>query len=216
MPSAETSERRLLETVVARYKAEGFDVFIEPTPALLPPFMKDYRPHAVVIRPGKKIAIEIARSSSEAGEKIRRLREQFSQHDDWELLVLYVSPGAATEAIEIAPRDAIERAVQEVIELRIGGQQTAALVMGWSALEAIARALLPDQLSRPQPPNRLIETLASQGYLTPSEADSLRAAAMLRNAVAHGKLGSAVEIRQLDALSSALQTLKSFLPKNAA
>jgi uncharacterized protein YutE (UPF0331/DUF86 family) len=216
MLTTDTVERSLLDAATARYRADGFEVFIEPSPAILPPFMQDNRPDAIAIGPGKKIAIEVARSGGAAGERVKRLQERFVQHQDWELVVLYVSPGASAERLETASRDDINRAVQEVIDLRSIGRQMAALVMGWSALEAIARALLPNQLSRPQPPAKLLETLASRGYLTPSETDTLRAAARLRNAAAHGQLNTAVALEELDALISTLQTLIGFLPKQAA
>ncbi len=210
--TTDTVERSLLDAAPARYRADGFEVFIEPSPAILPPFMQDNRPDAIAIGPGKKIAIEVARSGSAASERVK-LQDRFAQHQDWELVVLYVSPGTSTERLEAASRDDINRAVQEVIELRRIGLQMATLVMGWSALEAIARALLPNQLSRPQPSAKLLETLASQGYLTPGETDALRAAARLRNAAAHGQLNAAVASEELNALISALQTLIGFLPK---
>jgi hypothetical protein len=216
MSIAETTERALLEVVTARYKAEGFDVFVEPSQALLPPFMQEYRPDAVAIGPGKKVAIEIARAGERSADKLKRLHERFSGHDDWEFVVLYVTPGAGTERMEVAPVDAIRRAIQSVTDLRSAGQPTAALVLGWSALEATARALMPDRLARPQPPASLIEVLAGEGYITPSEADSLRIAAGARNDAAHGQLDVAVESKHLDALLAALRSLASFLPKNAA
>jgi hypothetical protein len=216
MSIAETTERALLEAVAARYKADGFDVFVEPSQALLPPFMQEYRPDAVAIGPGKKVAIEIARAGERSADKLKRLHERFSGHDDWEFVVLYVTPGAGTERMEVAPVDAIKRAIQSVTDLRSAGQPMAALVLGWSALDGTARALLPDRLARPQPPASLIEVLAGEGYITPSEADSLRIAAGVRNEAAHGQLDVAVEAKHLDGLLAALRTLASFLPKNAA
>jgi hypothetical protein len=65
---------------------------------------------------------------------------------------------------------------------------TAALLTGWAVFEAAARALLPDSLKRPQPPARLIEALASEGYIMPDEADLLRRLSRTRNEVAHGRL----------------------------
>jgi hypothetical protein len=215
MSISQTTERALLEAVAARYKAEGFDVFVEPSQALLPPFMQEYRPDAVAIGK-KKVAIEIAGAGERSADKLKRLHERFSGHDDWEFVVLYVAPGAGTERMEVAPVDAIKRALQSVTDLRSAGQPMAALVLGWSALEATARALLPDRLARPQPPASLIEALAGEGYITPSEADSLRIAAGVRNDAAHGQLDVVVESKHLDALLAALRTLASFLPKNAA
>ena len=66
------------------------------------------------------------------------------------------------------------------------------------------------------PPASLIEVLAGEGYITPTEADSLRIAAGARNDAAHGQLDVAFESKHLDALLAALRSLASFLPKNAA
>jgi hypothetical protein len=216
MNHAEASETNLLDAVVSRYKAEGFEVFIHPSRAVLPPFLKDYRPDAVAIGPQRKIAIELVRSNAPSSDKISRLRELFLEHHDWELFVLYVSPHSSAETMPIAARGEIEKAVVQVGELRSAGQQVAALVMGWATLEAVARALLPEQLARSQPPARLIEVLASEGFLTPSEADALRPAASVRNAAAHGQLDVNVDPKQLAALVSALRMLTKFLPKDAA
>jgi len=214
--STETSEATLLDAVVARYKAEGFDVFVHPSPSILPPFLRGYRPDAIAMRPDKRIAMEFVRPGSPSADKINQLRELFSPHKDWEFVVFYSSPGTSTAGIEVSSRDAIERAIQQTVDLQKAGQQVAALVMGWSALEAIARALLPERLARPQPPASLVDALASEGYLTPSEADMLRTAASVRNDAAHGKLTATVEPTQLDTLASALHTLRGFLPKDAA
>jgi hypothetical protein len=214
MIAPQTAEYSLLESVLANYKAEGYEVFVNPSDAILPPLEKNYRPDAVAIRLDKKIAIEVARSGQERIDRMYHLRGRFLHQDNWELVVLYVTPGTSVEKIDVVPRDAIDRTTQAVIELRNAGQQTAALMMGWSALEAIARALLPEQLARPQPSSKLIEVLAAEGYLTPSEADTLRIVAPVRNAAAHGRLDTTVEPKELDALVSALETLAEFLPKS--
>lgn len=215
MNDAIAREANLLDAVLARYKAEGFDIFVYPSKAILPPFLKDCRPDAVAIGPHRKIAIEIARPNLPS-EKIGRLRELFSNHADWEFVVLYKSPSSSTETIGKVSKATIETATRQVGQLRDGGQHSAALVMGWSALEAIARVLLADRLARPQPPEHLVEILASEGYLTPDQADSLRPTAAARNAAAHGQLDAQIEPGQLDNLISAMRTLVRLLPKNAA
>jgi uncharacterized protein YutE (UPF0331/DUF86 family) len=49
--------------------------------------------------------------------------------------------------------------------------------------------------------------LATEGLLTPDEADALRTAAATRNTAAHGQLDVKVEPALLDILISALRTL---------
>jgi uncharacterized protein YutE (UPF0331/DUF86 family) len=214
MEAIEKGETPLLDAVLARYRAQGFEVFVHPTATILPEFVLPYRLDAIAIKPDKKIAIEVTRSSHPA-ERIKRLSQIFSQHPDWVLEVYYTDDLRENE-ISSPTSQAIQNSIQEIEELRTSGLSRAALVMGWSILEAIGRSLLPDQLSRPQPPRRLIETLASNGLLTPTEADTLRAAGAARNAVAHGQLDGIVEPRHLDQLIDALRTLLTLSRKDSS
>jgi uncharacterized protein YutE (UPF0331/DUF86 family) len=211
MTTAETREADVLEDVFARYEAEGFDVFINPTRSILPQFMQEYRPDAVAMKPEKKIAIELTRSDQGSATKVNRLRELFSDHPEWELAVYHVAPRSTQSAIEVASIASIDSAIEEATALKDAGRLRPALLMAWAALEAVGRALLPDEFARRQPPSRLLETLASEGLLTPSEADSLREVVSLRNAAAHGQLNVAIAPKQLDDLIGAVRTLAGFL-----
>ena len=80
--------------------------------------------------------------------------------------------------------------------------------MGWATLEALARILAPADFARPQAATRLIETLAGAGYITPSEADTVRKLTPLRNRLTHGDLGAQVMRGDMDALLSILLELR--------
>jgi len=203
----EIPEGDVLESLLPKYRAEGFDVFVNPSPSILPPFMQSYRPNAVALRRDKKIAIEVVRSPESSGRKIQDLQSLFAPQTDWELRVFYVSPGVAERPFEVASASTTRKAVQRVLDLKRDGHKLPALVMAWAALEALGRALMPDELRRPQTPARLIEVLASAGYLTPLEADSLRAAIALRNAAVHGGLEPVVDDNLLDQFIAVLQML---------
>ena len=210
MSASETTERYVLESLVPRYVAEGFDVFVHPSPSILPPFMQNDRPDAIAISPNRKITIELVRPSRSTDTKTKRLQQAIAQHQDWELRLFHAVPHTA-EAIEVASRSSIARAIDRVVELKAAGQNGPALIMAWATLEAIARALLPEKFERPQIPGRLVEVLAHEGYITPQEADTLRPAISLRNEVVHGGLDSAVEAKLLDAFVDVLRTLANFV-----
>jgi uncharacterized protein YutE (UPF0331/DUF86 family) len=214
MNPSESSEADVLENVLPRYEAEGFQVFLQPSPSILPPFMQNYRPDAVALRGDKKIAIEVVRPENPSSQKIKDLQSLFAKQEDWELRVLYVAPLGSQRRLEVASRAAISNAIQRVRKLRDENYLLPALVMGWAALEAIGRALHPDKLNRPQTPARLVEILASDGLLTPQEADVLRAAISFRNAAVHGDLVDEVDERTVDRVISVLDTLASFLPSD--
>ncbi len=79
--------------------------------------------------------------------------------------------------------------------------------MAWAAFEAAARRLTPAALARPQNPARLVEAMASEGYVTPDEADVLRHVGRARNEVAHGRLDLPVSREQVESLIAITRTV---------
>jgi uncharacterized protein YutE (UPF0331/DUF86 family) len=212
MSVLESSEAEVIESLLSRYQAEGFDVYVNPSPSILPPFMQEYRPDAIALKKDKKIAIEVVGSNARSSQKVKTLQSLFADHDDWELVVFYASPIASNKLLEVASTSAINDSIQRVVDLSEAGHLLPALVMAWATFEAIGRAMLPDQFQRPQTPARLVEVLGSEGYITPEEADTLRAASTIRNAVVHGQLDSKVDSPMLESFVAILRTLAKLLP----
>jgi uncharacterized protein YutE (UPF0331/DUF86 family) len=212
MTMTETREDVFLESLLPRYEAEGFTVVVHPSPSLLPPFMGTYRPDAIALSPDKKIAIEVKRDASST-KGIEGITKLFAHRPDWELRVFYLSSLSQEKSFKPPTHRSIEHAIKEVAELKNTGHMPAAVMMAWSAFEAIGRTLLPEKLARPQPTVRLVEVLASEGLITPSEADSLRRAVEVRNAVVHGDLNATVSGEHVDALIAALRLLAGLLPQ---
>lgn len=211
MSTRETRDELLLESLVPRYVAEGFTVILHPSPAILPPFMGKYRPDAIALSPNKKLAIEIKSDVPSSRSHTEHLNEMFVGQPDWELRV-YSLPRFAQER-DLAPASAavIEDKISEIAKLSAAGHLTAAMMMAWAALEAVGRALLPKMLTRPQPAGRLIEVLASEGLVAPSEADRLQRTADLRDAVTHGDFGVCLPAEGVDDLIASVRRLAALL-----
>jgi uncharacterized protein YutE (UPF0331/DUF86 family) len=216
MIESETSTRDLLEYFMPRYREEGFDVFINPSPSILPSFMQGYRPDAVALRPDKKIAIDLVRPGRPSEGKVRDLKSLFAPHRDWEFKILYVSSLPLPAAPGIVSATAIDEAITRVDRLKNDGHRLPALIMAWATLEAVGRALMPEQLKRPQTAGKLLEVLAEIGYLTPDEADVLRPAIALRDAAVHGGPDPVVDDKLLDQFIEVLRTLAEFLSPDRA
>jgi REase_AHJR-like len=202
-----SSEAEVIESLLPKYQAEGYDVYINPSPSILPPFMQTYRPDAIALKKDRKIAIEVVGTASPSTQKITRLQSLFEGQNDWELRVFYAAPAASTKLLEVASSRAINDSIQSVIDLKSAGHLAPALLMAWATFEAVGRALLPDQFRRPQTPARLVEVLGAEGYITPEEADILRTASSIRNAVVHGQLDAIIDQKTVDDLVAILQTL---------
>jgi uncharacterized protein YutE (UPF0331/DUF86 family) len=201
--SVATRERDFLQTLVPGYEADGFSVFLHPTREMLPPFLRGYQPDAMAVRADKKIVIEIKSDANRHAVRMERLQQILSDHPEWEFRVYYVPNSVGDEDIEVSRIPDIDAALAEVDQLKQAGHLRAALMMAWSALEAASRALLPQNLARPQSVARLIEALAAEGVVTPSEADSLRKAVSARNAATHGDFAVPITEQDLDQIIAA-------------
>ena len=201
--SSAIRERDFLQTLVPGYEAEGFSVFLHPAREMLPPFMRGYQPDAIAVKDDKKIAIEIKRDATRRAAGREELQRIFSEHPEWELRIYYIPGRAEEEDIQTPDLAEIDAALAEVDQLKRAGHLRAALIMAWAALEAAGRALLPQDLARPQPANKLIEVLASEGVVTPAEADSLRKAISLRNAATHGHFAVPITEQEVEQVVAA-------------
>jgi len=201
--SVATRERDFLQTLVPSYEADGFSVFLHPTREMLPPFLHGHQPDAMAIKDDKKIIIEIKSDTTRHSARMEQLHQIFLGHPEWEFRVYYIPSLPKEEDIEASPVPEIDAALAEVDQLKQAGHLRAALMMAWSALEAASRVLLPQNLARPQTANRLIEALASEGVMTPSEADSLRKAIASRNAVTHGHFAVPITEEEVDRIVAA-------------
>jgi len=206
--NAMDQERQVLEQLVPQLEAEGYTVYLEPSRQLLPPFMEGYTPDAIALRPGKKLAIEIVVDGSSSATKEQRLKHRFENAKDWELRVLYARPASQKIELPVMADEAIDASIASAESLSSSQQYKAAFLIAWATFEALGRALSPQQFARPQTPGRLIETLASNGFVTPSEADILRRLATIRNQFIHGSLNEIVDRAELERFISILRTLR--------
>jgi hypothetical protein len=89
--------------------------------------------------------------------------------------------------LAIATEREIAQHLDEMHALSINGHTTASLILGWSVLEALVRRAVKERVSKPQRPGSVLEMLAFEGYVTPSQADRIRPLIVQRNRLVHGE-----------------------------
>jgi REase_AHJR-like len=201
-------ERQVLEQLVPQLEAEGFTVYLEPSRQMLPAFMEGYTPDVIALRSDKKLAFEIVVEGPSSTEKEQRLKHRFDKAKDWELRLLYARPVSKKIELPVMADDAIDASIASAEGLASTQQFKAAFLIAWATFEALGRALNPHDFARPQTPTRLIEILASKGFVTPSEADLLRRLATTRNQFIHGSLDEVVDRVELEEFILILRTLR--------
>ena len=199
----------ILESMLPRLRADGFQVVLRPSQKALPPFLKDYRPDAVAYKGTRKIAIQVMSDGADVGVKFERIRRSFADQPDWELRLVYNAPTEFDGAVPVASQRLIEDRITQIEASLNSVGLSAALLAAWAAFEAAARAVLPTRFVTPQPPAQLLEVLAADGYITPDEADDLRELSRLRNYVAHGRLDIEPSREQVERVIAATRELLS-------
>lgn len=207
------TERQLLEATARDLTAKGYDVVLEPSPNLLPAALSKFRPDAIAFGREPKLIVEIATEGTVAAAKVARLQEALAQNPEWKLH-LVISRVKRT-SLSVMPNELIAPTLDSAKKVAQIDPR-AALLLGWSAFEAVSRSRRPSVFSRPQSPGRIIERLAAEGVLTPTDASFLREMAYARNAFIHGDLTQNVDLSQVERFLSTIESLLSAAPWSTA
>jgi uncharacterized protein YutE (UPF0331/DUF86 family) len=213
-----TSEtRQILELIAPGLESEGYQVFLQPSRKLLPSFMEGFVPDAIALRPsdtahaGKNLAIEIVGDRLGAKHEEQGLENRFANAADWELRVYYARSANDPTPLPTLSRQTIDEALASIHALMDSEQLQAGLLLAWATFEALGRAIIPEKFVRSQTPGRLLEVMAAEGLITPSEADELRSLSSARNQLIHGGLDRAVRRGELTTFLDILKTLRETL-----
>jgi hypothetical protein len=190
MTLARHTEFEILEATARTLEEQGYDVIREPSPSLLPETLRAMRPDAIAIGRDPKLVVEVAQETAHDANRVAKLQQALKLTPEWKL---HLVVGFATASPDVAMIDLtdISKTLDRAEKLAAQESQ-AALLMAWAALEALARTIMPKDFARPQSPGRIIERMASEGIVTPSEAAFMRHMAATRNTYIHGGLGEAI------------------------
>lgn len=205
--SIKTTRAELLSATIRQLTEQGYDVVVDPSPALLPPTLKSWHPDAVAIGREPRLVVEITSEGSKTAARIATLQSLLRSEPGWKLYLVLdrVSGVPAIDRVSDLQIDELLDRSLSVADI----DTDAALLMGWAALEALCRARRPDDFMRPQSPGRLVEQLASRGEVGPSDANFLRLMALQRNRFVHGDLSHAISRADVVKFINLLKALRS-------
>ena len=212
MIRSESEARLLLVGILRDLKAADYEVHTESLANYLPPFVGKYRPDAIALGKPRNLAIEVTLEGVPAKSASEEIRRRFDEDSNWDLRVYYARPKRTAEPLKRVPVASIDISIREVEDLNDKGQTQLALLRAWATLEALGRKLLPGRFERPQTPGRLVEVLAFEGNVTPTEAELLRNLANNRNRFIHGSLDVEVDPSELARFAETLKELRGQLP----
>ncbi|MGO9600529.1 MAG: hypothetical protein ACLP7Q_21305 [Isosphaeraceae bacterium] len=187
------TESMLLRELAERYRRDGYEVVLEPGPGDMPFDLGGYRPDLLVRKEHTGYLIEVkTRADDISVDQLRSVAEKVKDHRGWRFLLAsaqdVVKEGLPGEDEESITWDGIAEQVDHALRLKDAGEEMAAYLILWIALERLLRvqarhvSLPVDRLA----PSILIRQLYSQGELTMSQFDTALQCLETRNRAVHG------------------------------
>ncbi|TIR19881.1 MAG: DUF86 domain-containing protein [Mesorhizobium sp.] len=200
-------EKAILDRLLPELEADGYQVIREPRRSIVPPFLGSYLPDLIALREDGNLAIEVASGNDPDSRKLDDIAKLFEGQKGWKFKVYWASGSRAEPPLRAQSIDDIKDALAQASALNDEGHASAAFLVSWAIFEAIARRALAGRFVRPQTPGRIIEIMASEGVLTPFEADRLRSLVTFRNRFIHGELDVGVTSEETGEFLKILENL---------
>jgi hypothetical protein len=200
--------QRKLQEIAADYRAQGYDVHIDPGPKDVPAFLVGFRPDMIARGPNDSVVVEVkVGTSTAASERFRELAETIQQQPGWRFSLVVIDPRSdevVPSAQPLLNRQAIADRLEKAHELLGVGITDAAFLLLWVSIEALLRQLATREglpLER-IPSSTLLKELFSLGILSRDGLEIAQRALTVRNALVHG-----FEARELDQTTEELAQL---------
>jgi hypothetical protein len=184
-------EAQVVARVAEDYRRRGYDVQVEPGPNALPEFLRDFHPDLIARKPGESVVVEVkVGTQTSVAEQLREIAERVNQQPGWRFSLVFADAGRPDQFTEAEPASlaVIEDRVRNAEALIRAGQNEAAFLLLWSALEGTLR-LLGGRAHLPLaslPPSTLIRELYSAGEISREQFETLLGLLPVRNQLVHG------------------------------
>lgn len=194
--SRSNRDMEVLEALGANYRADGFQFMIEPSTNLVPPFLRPHRPDALALKGSGGVLIELVRVSQRQNDRTQALARLVEGNPDWRLDIVLADNFLRErgwilepDAIPSLPEGRIGALREDLRRLIADGQASAAILLGWSLLEALTRSRVSRLVrpsARPLTGWQVVEQLTTFGLVEEGGYERLRRLLPIRNAIAHG------------------------------
>jgi REase_AHJR-like len=203
-PNPPASERQQIERIAEEYRSKGYEVLVEPSDPDLPPFLQGRQPDLIARRGDEQLVIELRTSLSKSEpDRLTELAERVQREPGWKLVFIAPRPAEELlpgEQLQLLSLPEVEEQLGDARQLLGAGNQEAAILLAWAAVEGQLRELArQEEIPLPRPGTlTLLRQLVSLGLIDREQYRSLSDAYKARSAVAHGfrppsELGPAVQ-----------------------
>ena len=204
---ARETEHRLAEQVARQLVGEGYEVFVQPGPQLLPRELVGLQPDILARRGDENLIVEVKLApSSEGAEQVKRIAQVVKSLPGWQVRLITAPKPEPSSPWTLAEAEA---RIEDAARLAEQGYREAALVLLLAAAEAIGRQLASGEQVRVQrwSPVALFRGLVHHGLIDREDAERLVRAYVLRNRIVHGIADRSVESAELADVLEAVKRL---------
>lgn len=211
MTAHHAREQAAIDQYEPVWRAQGYEVIRQPGSSQRPAFLKSFQPDVILLGKDQNVVVEVVQKGQPGLEaKVRQLRTLMDDRGDWRLEVIYA--GVAEPTYRPVSKDAILESLRAAQRLSTT-EPRAALLLLWSTLEAIGRRLSTSLSDGAQAgAGRIVEALAHDGTITPTEADLLRELVGLRNRIVHGEIDAVLPERDIQRALTMAEQLAAQIP----
>lgn len=186
-------EQQRLREVAREYRARGYEVIIEPKPDQLPGFLAPFRIDMLARSAEENVIVEVRTHSSLAdAPELDAVAQALQDRPSWrfELVVTNPKDRAMLQFKNATPLDYLDirYRLREARQLSAQEHGEAALLLAWSATEALLRAIADEEAIpiAQTDPGQLVKSLFTYGVLDKQQYQTLQAGFQARNMVVHG------------------------------
>ncbi|SRR6266498_103313 len=188
-----TREQQRLREIAREYRQRGYDVIIEPRADQLPGFLAPFRIDMLARSAEETVIVEVRtqESLSDAPE-LDAVAQALQDQPSWRFELVVTNP---KDRSSLQLKDAtslnyldIRYRLHEARQLSDQEHGEAALLLAWSATEALLRAIAAEEdISVVQNnPSQLTKSLFTYGVLDKEQFEILQLGLQARNTVVHG------------------------------
>jgi hypothetical protein len=204
-------ESRRVHELAREYTRRGFEVEVHPDRKSVPAFFGAYIPDLVAHRGDEHIAIEVkSRETLSSSKQLASIAKKLESHPGWrlELVVTNSTTSENNDRWSLDPYSA-KRRLGEARNLLSKNFLEAAVLVGWSAAEAILRtkAEIEQIAIKDSQPRHLIKTLFSRGLLNKKDFQEFDRTFMERSHIAHGFEASKLSKKTVESFLNAVTRL---------
>jgi HEPN domain-containing protein len=183
-----------LESVAERYRQGGYRVQFDPDPSLLPKEAKSLRPDFLASKGEEHVIVEVKSPQNLlAYPALLRLAEVIRKVPGWRLDVVVLEKPMPHVALEPFSVESANRRLQSADHVAETGDYEAALLLLWTAAEAVLRDQLRRHTGDSLPGTSRLPKLAySMGLIETRDVAIAEWMTKIRNEVVHGRSESSV------------------------